>query len=154
MHLLPGLLFACAPGTVLDDVDVRSADIAQVGMVHLGIIGGFEAGGATLDVRTADGGTLAVPVVLAGPMVGFLFDISGGGSVFPVPLVLDDEVVPGSDLLGTYRGLQYGAAFVAGAHGTALFNDAGTGLAVFTVDAGLAGFAGEAWLSVAAARGE
>lgn len=151
--MLP-LLLACAPEGTLGDVDVTAATLADVTLFHAGAVLGVETGGATLEVQTADGDALEVPVTLSGPRLGLMVDAAFGWGMVDLPLVWFDGTgvggtVPGSDLLGTYGGLEYSAAAGVGVHYGSLTNEAGVWMALNTLEVGAAGSVNYVWLTVA-----
>ncbi len=148
-------LLACAAGTTLGDVDVTEATLADVTLFHVGAVLGLESGGATLRVQTTDGEDLEVPVALSGPRLGLMADVAFGWGMVDVPLVwFGDDYGPGgpvagTELLGTYRGLEYSAVAGVGVHYGSLYNDAGVWMAMNTLEVGAAGSVNYVWLTVA-----
>jgi hypothetical protein len=148
------LLAGCTSGDLLADVDVTDATLGDVRLGYAGAVVGLEVGSATLTVETTDGDTLDVPVVLSGPRLGLLLDAAFGFGIVDVPLIILDGPVAGTDLLGTYGGLEYSAAAVVGFHHATLQNDADVMMQLSTIDLGVSGSTDWVWLTMDEASGD
>lgn len=152
--LLPGAA-ACAPGDSLADLQVTDATIRDVHLFSALLVGGVDTGGATLDVGLLDGSRMDVPVTLAGPRLGFLFEVAYSWSIVDWPLLpafhVGEEGLSGADLLGTYTGFEYGGEVVAGIHYGVLTNEAGMTLPLANLGVGVGADAGMVWLTMAEA---
>ncbi len=155
--LLPAALAGCAEGSRLDGVDVIEASITDVSLFRVGAVVGVETGEATLEVATAEGEMLEVPVSLTGPRLGLMLDLAGGWGFIDLPLLWvvdgiqepDDNLIPGTDLLGTYQGAEYSAVALVGVHYMTVTNEAGVWMPLSTLELGVAGSANYLWLTVA-----
>ncbi len=147
------LLTGCVEGSVLDDMDVVEATLQDATVVFAGALVGFEAGGANLEVVTADGDMLDVPVTLAGPRLGMMAGVSVGTTIVDLPLLFDDREgagIPGSDLLGTYDGWQYSGDVLVGFRAGALVNEALVAMPVGMLELGGGASVEYAWVTLAA----
>lgn len=154
LTLLPG----CAEGNRLEDVRVVEAAITEVSVFRMGAIVGVETGEAVLEVVTAEGEELAVPIRLAGPRLGFIVDLVGGWGVVDLPMMglegAGPDGIPGTDLLGTYEGVEYSVEALLGFHYALLTNEAEVTMPLTTVDLGAGGSTNYVWLDVVEAPEE
>lgn len=151
------LLAGCAQGNRLEDVRVVEAVITDVSLFRMGAIVGVETGEAVLEVITDEGDEMAVPVRLAGPRLGFIVDLVGGWGVVELPMgisVTGPEGIPGTDLLGSYEGVEYSVEALVGFHYAVLTNEADVTLPITTVDLGAGGSTNYVWLDVVEAPEE
>lgn len=152
------LLTGCAEGSRLEDVQVVDAVITEVSVFRMGAIVGVETGEAVLEVVTAEGDELAVPIRLAGPRLGFIVDLVGGWGVVDLPIMgmeaAGKEGIPGTDLLGTYEGMEYSVEALVGFHYALLTNEADLTMPITTLDVGAGGSTNYVWLDVVEAPEE
>jgi len=145
-------LAACEPRTALEGVELESATLTDLGVFYAGVLVGVEVGEARLDVLTADGDELEVPVTLSGPRLGLVVELAFGVGIMDFELMPDidvrddDDVFQGEDCFGTYTGTEYAFSLLAGVHVAVLTNEAGTALPLGTATIGAAG--GLDWVSV------
>jgi hypothetical protein len=142
------LLTGCAEGNRLEDVQVVEAVITEVSVFRM----------AVLEVVTAEGDELAVPIRLAGPRLGFIVDLVGGWGVVDLPIMgmeaAGKEGIPGTDLLGTYEGMEYSVEALVGFHYALLTNEADLTMPLTTLDVGAGGSTNYVWLDVVEAPEE
>ncbi len=148
------LLVACAPSSELAELEVVGATLTELVDVRVGAGLGIAFASATLEVQEAGGDTQDFAVTLSGPRLGLVAEGAVGVGYLETPLVWYDGSRPGSDLLGTYAGIEYGAATGVGASAALLENEFGVGMIIGTIDLGASMTVGYEWLTLSAGESE
>jgi len=151
--LLTSLLAACGPDLgPLADTPVAAAQLQDLDLSSLSVIGGVTAGDAVLVFSTPRGGAGSIPVALSGPQLGLALDLAVDPEGHEGAVELDVSDVDGNptvgQLMGTYRGTKAGGAAVVGSSARRMRNRHGVSFRESHLQLGMSLFAGVEWLTV------